>query len=153
MQEDTQLRHFAQYGGDNEVWRKEFQTLRPGWLGWQSRPCVRAKSLQSCLFVTPWTVVLQVSLSMGFFRQEYWREMPFPPPGELPDPGIELKSLVSLALAGGFFISSTTWEAQIQTLPLDKWAHWPNYWSPPQFPHVQKAENSIWFGLPWWFRW
>ena len=49
MQEDTQLRHFAQYGGDNEVWRKEFQTLRPGWLGWQSRPCVRAKSLQSCL--------------------------------------------------------------------------------------------------------
>ena len=40
------------------------------------------------LFVTPWTVARQ-ALSMGFPRQEYWSGLPFPPPGDLPDPGIE----------------------------------------------------------------
>ena len=52
------------------------------------------------LFAIPWTVVYQVSLSMGFSRQEYWSGLPFPSPGDLPDPGIEPKSP---ALAGGFF--------------------------------------------------
>ena len=37
----------------------------------------------------PWTITLQASLSMGFSRQEYWNRLPFPPPGYLPDPGIE----------------------------------------------------------------
>ena len=41
------------------------------------------------LFVTPWTVARQALLSMGFFRQGYWSEMPFPFPGDLPDPWIE----------------------------------------------------------------
>ena len=41
------------------------------------------------LFVTPWTVAYQVLPSMGFSRQEYWSELPFPAPGDLPDPGIE----------------------------------------------------------------
>ena len=41
------------------------------------------------LFVTPWTVAYQASLSMGFSRQEYWSGLPFPSPGDLPDPGIE----------------------------------------------------------------
>ena len=40
-------------------------------------------------FATPWTAVLQAPLSMGFFRQEYWSGLPFPSPGDLPDPGIE----------------------------------------------------------------
>jgi len=40
-------------------------------------------------FVTPWTVAYQVPLSMGFSRQEYWNGLPFPSPGDLPDPGIE----------------------------------------------------------------
>ena len=53
----------------------------------------------------------QAPLSMDFSRQEYWRGLPGPPPGDEPDPGIEPKSLLSLALAGGFFITSTTWEA------------------------------------------
>ena len=45
---------------------------------------------QSCLlFATPWTVVPQAPLSMGFSRQEYWSGLPFPSPGDLPDPGIE----------------------------------------------------------------
>ena len=63
------------------------------------------------LFVTPWTVAQQAPLSMGFSRQEYWSGLPFPSPGDLPNPGIKLASLRSPALAGGFFTSSTTWEA------------------------------------------
>ena len=49
-------------------------------------------------FATPWTVACQAPLSMGFSRQEYWSGLPFPPPGDVPDPGIEP---VSLVLAGG----------------------------------------------------
>ena len=41
------------------------------------------------LFVTPWTVAYQAPLSIGFSRQECWRGLPFPSPGDLPDPGIE----------------------------------------------------------------
>ena len=44
------------------------------------------------LLVTPWTVAYQASLSMGFSRQEYWSGVPFPSPGDLPDPGIEPRS-------------------------------------------------------------
>ena len=55
------------------------------------------------LVATPWT--RQTPLSVGFFRQEYWGWLPFPPLGDLPDPGIEPTSLVSPALAGGFFTS------------------------------------------------
>ena len=45
------------------------------------------------LFVTPWTVAHQAPLSVRFSRQEYWRGLPFPSPGDLPDPGIESRSL------------------------------------------------------------
>ena len=48
---------------------------------------------------------------MEFSRQENWSGLPFPPPGNLPDRGIEHVSLSSLALAGGFFTTSVTWEA------------------------------------------
>ena len=44
------------------------------------------------LFVTEWTVACQASLSMGFFRQEYWSGLPLPSPGALPDPGIKPRS-------------------------------------------------------------
>ena len=47
---------------------------------------------------TSWTVACQAPLSMGFSRQEYWSGLPFPSPGNLPDPGIEPKSLASPAL-------------------------------------------------------
>ena len=46
-------------------------------------------SVVSDSFATPQTVACQASLSMGLSRQEYWRGLPFPPPGDLPDPGIE----------------------------------------------------------------
>ena len=52
------------------------------------------------LFAILWTVVCQAPLSMGFSRQEYWSGLPCPPPGHLPNPGIEPASLMSLALAG-----------------------------------------------------
>ena len=60
---------------------------------------------------TPWTVARQAPLSMGFSRQEYWSGLPFPPPGDLSNPGFETASLMSPALAGGFFTTSATWEA------------------------------------------
>ena len=50
------------------------------------------------LFATPWTIDCQASLSMGFPRQEYWSGLPFPPPWDLPNPGIEPASPVSPAL-------------------------------------------------------
>ena len=63
------------------------------------------------LFAPLWTVARQTPLSMGFSRQEYWSGLPCPPPGNLPDPGVKPVSLTSPALAGRFFITSTTWEA------------------------------------------
>ena len=55
------------------------------------------------LFETPRTLDRQAPLSLGFSRQEYWSGMPFPPPGDLPDPGIIPMSLASPVLADGFF--------------------------------------------------
>ena len=63
------------------------------------------------LFVMLWTVAHQAPLSMGFSRQEYWSGLPYPLPGNLPDAGIKPVSLASPAWAGGFFSTSTTWEA------------------------------------------
>ena len=64
-----------------------------------------ASCVLSCvqLLVTPRAGALQAPLSMGFPRQEYWSGLPFPPPRDLLDPGIEPLSLISPALAGGFF--------------------------------------------------
>ena len=50
-------------------------------------------------------------LLMEFSKQEYWSGVPFPPPGDLPDPGIKPISLMSPALASRFFTTSATWEA------------------------------------------
>ena len=68
--------------------------------------------------MTPWTIAHQAPLSMEFSRQEYWSGLPFPIPGDLPDPGIEPTSLVSPALAGGFFTMSATWEVIFSTFEL-----------------------------------
>ena len=59
-----------------------------------------------------WTVARQAPLSLGFSRQEYWSGLPCPPPGDLPDPGIEPAFFTSPALADGFFTSSATWETE-----------------------------------------
>ena len=58
------------------------------------------------LFATLWTVAHQAPLSMGFSRQEHWSGLPCPPPGALPDPGMEPGSLTPPALAGGVFTTN-----------------------------------------------
>ena len=59
---------------------------------------------KSCpTLATQWTLAHQASLSLGFPRQEYWSGLPFPSPGDLPNPGIKPGSPVSPALVGGFF--------------------------------------------------
>ena len=64
---------------------------------------------QIWLYATLWTIARQGPLSMGFSRQEYWSGLPFPPPGNLPDPVIEPMSLTSPALAGRFLYHWATW--------------------------------------------
>ena len=77
---------------------------------WFDNLCMCAQSLSIVqLCATLWTVACQVPLSMEFFRQENWSGLPCPPPGDLPDPGIELGSLTSPSLVGRFFTASTTW--------------------------------------------
>ena len=63
------------------------------------------------LLAKPRNVARQALLSMGFPKEEYWSGLPFPSPGYLPNPGIQLKSLASPALAGGSFTTSATREA------------------------------------------
>ena len=67
--------------------------------------CSVAPSCYFWLFAALCTIAHQAPLSMGFSRQDYWNGLPFPPPGDLPDPGIEP---VSSALAGGFFTTEPT---------------------------------------------
>ena len=62
----------------------------------------------------PWTVACQAPLSMGFPRQEYWSELPFPPPGDLLDPGSKLISSASPELAGRFYITEPPGKPYVQ---------------------------------------
>ena len=66
------------------------------------------------LFATLWTIAHQAPLSMGFPRQEFWSELPFPPPEDLRDPGIKP---VSPELVGRFFTTRVTWEASLDDKP------------------------------------
>ena len=69
--------------------------------------CVYARALSHVwLFVTPWTVAHRAPLPMGFPRQDSWSGLLLPSPGNLPDPGIKPVSLMSPALAGGFFTTA-----------------------------------------------
>ena len=71
--------------------------------------CVLSHFSHVRFFMTLWTVASQVPLSMEFSGQEYWSGLPFPPPGNLPNPGIEPTSLMSPALTGRFFTTCSTW--------------------------------------------
>ena len=68
-------------------------------------------------FVTPGIVAHHAPLSMGFSRQEHWSGLPCRPPGDLPDPGIKLVSLMSPALADRFFTTGATWEDPLFPTP------------------------------------
>ena len=75
---------------------------------------VCVKSFYSCLTLCdPMNYSPPGSSVHGIFQQEYWSGLPFPPPGDLPNPGSKPMPLMSPALAGGFFTTSTTREAPI----------------------------------------
>ena len=81
-----------------------------------ARACVHAHARMRALShvqlsATPWTVACQAPLSVEFPRQEHWSGLLFPPPGDLPNPGIKP---ASLALADGFFATNATWEAPVR---------------------------------------
>ena len=71
--------------------------------------CYRFSRVRLC--ATPWTVAHHAPLSMGFSRQEYQSRVPFPSPGDLPNPGIEPAVLTSSTLAGGFFTTKGDFKA------------------------------------------
>ena len=68
--------------------------------------------------VTPWTVAHQARLPMELSRQESWSGVPFPTPGDLPNPGLKSESLAlkETSLPGEFFTTSATWEAHSRSL-------------------------------------
>ena len=69
-------------------YREQSNSLPGANISWKSK--VKVKSLSRVrLFATPWTIAHQAPPSMGFSRQEYWSGLPFPSPGDLPDPGIQ----------------------------------------------------------------
>ena len=70
--------------------------------------------IHGLLFGAPWTVAYQAPRPMEFSRQEYWSGLPLPSAGDLPYAGMEPTSLVSPALAGGFFTTSTPWEVLLK---------------------------------------
>ena len=82
--------------------------------------CACAKSFWSC--PTVWNPVdcSPPALSMGFSRQGYWSGLPCPPPGDLPDPGIQTAPHMSPELAGGFFTARATWEVLTLAESLSK---------------------------------
>ena len=88
--------------------------------------CVCVQSFSHVLlFATPWTVAWQPPLSRGFSRQEYWSELLFPPPGDLPDPGIEPVSPASPANTGRLILYHwATWEAQSEKENWFKFELW-----------------------------
>ena len=86
--------------------------------------------IQSCLTATPGTVARQASLSMGFSRQEYWGELSFPSPRDLPDPGMEPESP---SLAGRLPLSNLGSPYPIERSCSDGnalYAHFPILWPP-----------------------
>ena len=76
-------------------------------------------------FVTRWNVAYQASLSLGFSWQEYWSRLPFPPPGDLPDPRIKPESPAAPAWAGGFFTTEPPGKAPAENIISSLILNWP----------------------------
>ena len=106
----------------------------------RSTVCARVHAVMTDSFATPRTVALRALLSRGFSQQEYWSGLPFPPPGDLSHPGIELKSLVSPAVAGRFFTIEPPGEPRT------------TIWSSNSIPGYISEENKNiilkWYMLP-----
>ena len=80
--------------------------------------CVLGRFSHVQLFVILWTVTHQAPLSMGLSRQEHWSKLPFPPPGDLPDPGIESASPV---LVDRFFTTEPPGKPLVPDMELLIW--------------------------------
>ena len=78
--------------------RTHITSLTFCWQQWVIRPCLLSSFSP---VATPWTVACQAPLSIGFPRQEYWRELPLPSPGGLPDPEMKVPSPAAPALQPG----------------------------------------------------
>ena len=95
---------------------------------------------QLCLtLATPWTVACQAPVSISFLRQEYWSGVPFPPPGDLPIPGIEPVSPASPALAGRFFTTEPRRKPLILSHLSPKPATLRDFLNP--IPHTELPES------------
>ena len=103
------------------------------------------------LFATLWTIASQAPLSLGFSRQDYWSGLPFPSPGDLPNPGIKPTSLISPALAGGFFITRVIWTGSSKSLGKDRCRSRCLGSGLPPLPRT-KLRNGEWFAKSEWFR-
>ena len=98
-------------------------------------------------FATPWTIAPLASLSMGFFRQEYWSGVPFPPPGDLPNPGTEWASAISPPLQ----VDSLAIESSEKPICSEKTAkngEIPGRDTKLVSPKISTTVN--WF-FPWWY--
>ena len=107
---------------------------------------------QSCPTVTPWTKAHQAPLSMRFSRQAYWSGLPFPPPGDLPNPGIEP---VSPELVGGVF--APPGKPLLNTSYVHKSRHQGRNRSVVQdsiLAYLKSCKEKLWRSaiLPWWLR-
>ena len=78
-------------------------------LGRETEACVLSHFSQVQLLAALWTAILQAPLSMGFSRQEYGSGLPWPPPGDLPNPGIKPASFMSSCIGREFFTTNATW--------------------------------------------
>ena len=78
---------------------------------------------------------------MEFSRQEYWTGLPFPPPGHLPDPGIELASLAPPPLAGRFFSTARSLGSPHLYLDVYKLISWSMIGHDPQFENISREEK------------
>ena len=101
------------------------------------------------LFAIPWTVAYQAPRPMGFFRQEYWSRLPFPSPGDLPNPGIEP---TSPAVAGRFFTTREVfWATREPSSPTYTWLS-PCFCVTTSDLPIEKEHHDVFFFTPWFFK-
>ena len=122
---------------------------------WENRNCIQWSEVKLLsrvrLFATPWTVAYQAPLSMGFSRQEYWSGLPFPSPGDLPDPRTEPRSPALLADAltseppGKPPVSSEDmYKIDERKQILKDLQEWIGFWQ-ADIGETNREENSKWY--------
>ena len=105
----------------------------------QSLSCVQ-------LSATLWTASYQAPLSMGFFRQEYWSELPFPSPEDLPDPGIKPTSPVAPALQADSISTEPPGKPSLMTRQMQIKTIMRHYLIPSKWPSSKSTKNKWWIG-------